>query len=110
MIQPVIASKYIKKIFIRAASADPSPPLGTVLGNLGVQTTIFCNSFNLFTKSLPVYLLLKVTISIYDNKSTTFTIELPSTGYFLSLLKFEKIIKIQVFDRYQDKNISCIKV
>jgi ribosomal protein L11 len=42
MISTVMGSKYIKKIFIRAASADPSPPLGTVLGNLGVQTTLFC--------------------------------------------------------------------
>lgn len=35
-------TKYTKKIFIRAQSADPSPPLGTVLGNLGVQTSNFC--------------------------------------------------------------------
>jgi hypothetical protein len=53
---------------------------------------------------------LKVTIFIFDNKSTTFTIDLPSTGYFLSLLKFEKIIKIQIADRYQDKTIFCIKL
>jgi len=106
----MIAPKYIKKIFIRAQSADPSPPLGTVLGNLGVQTTGFCNSFNLFTKTLPVYFLLKTTIHIFDNKSTTFTVDLPSVGYFLSLLKFEKLVKIKIFDKYQEKNIFCIKL
>lgn len=65
-------------------------------------------SFNLFTKTLPVYFLLKVTILIFDNKSTTFTIDLPSTGFFLSLLKFEKVVKIRIFDRYHEKNIFCI--
>jgi ribosomal protein L11 len=102
--------KYIKKIFIRAQSADPSPPLGTVLGNLGVQTVSFCNSFNLFTKLLPIYFLVKTTILIFDNKSTSFSIDLQSTGYFLSLLKFEKIVKIRVFDKIVDKNILCIKL
>lgn len=105
-----LAPKYIKKIFIRAQSADPSPPLGTVLGNLGVTTSTFCTSFNLFTKQLPLYFLLKVTISIFENKSTTFTVDLPSTGYFLTLLKFDHVIKVRVFDRLHDKTIQCIKL
>jgi len=84
--------KYLKTLYIRANSADPSPPLGTVLGNLGVNTTLFCTNFNLFTKTLPVYLVLKVSISIFENKSTSFIIDLPSIGYILSLLKFEHII------------------
>jgi ribosomal protein L11 len=105
-----LAPKYIKKIFIRAQSADPSPPLGTVLGNLGVTTSNFCTSFNLFTKQLPLYFLLKVTISIFENKSTSFTVDLPSTGYFLTLLKFDHVIKVRVFDRLHDKTIQCIKL
>jgi len=28
--------KYTKKLFIQSQGADPAPPLGTVLGNLGV--------------------------------------------------------------------------
>jgi hypothetical protein len=67
-------------------------------------------SFNLFTKTIPIYFLLKTTISIFDNKSTTFSIDLPSVGFFLSLLKFEKLVKIRVFDKYQEKNIFCIKL
>jgi len=85
---------YIKKITIRAQGADPAPPLGTVLGNLGVNTVSFCTAFNLFTKNIPTYFLLKTTIFIYDNRSTSFTIKAPSTGYFLSLLRFEKLLKI----------------
>lgn len=102
--------KHIKIIFIRSQMADPAPPLGTVLGNLGVNTVSFCTGFNLFTKSIPNYFLLKTTIFIYENRSTSFTIDLPSIGFFLNLLKFEKIIKIKVFDRWQDKTIFCVKL
>lgn len=43
---------------------------------------------------MPNYLVLKTTIFIYDNRSTSFVINAPSTGYFLSLLKFEKLLKV----------------
>jgi ribosomal protein L11 len=33
--------KHIKKIYLRSQSADPAPPLGTVLGNLGVIQILF---------------------------------------------------------------------
>ena len=87
-------TKYIKKITLRAQGADPSPPLGTVLGNLGVNTVSFCTAFNLFTKNIPTYFVLKTTIFIYENRSASFIINAPSTGYFLGLLKFEKLLKI----------------
>ena len=102
--------KHIKIIFIRSQMADPSPPLGTVLGNLGVNTVSFCTGFNLFTKLLPNYFVLKTTIFIYENRSTSFLIDLPSTGFILNLLKFEKIIKIKQFDRWHDKTIFCVKL
>jgi len=91
--------KYLKQLFIRARSADPSPPLGTVLGNLGVNTVSFCTAFNLFTNNLPEYFLLKVKISIFENRSFTFVISLPTVGYLLSLLKYETTIKVKVVDR-----------
>ena len=85
-----VTPKYIKKIFIKSQAADPSPPLGTILGNLGVNTSMFCNSFNIFTQKLPLYFVLSVTIFIFDNKTTTFEVNLPSVGYCLNLCKFEK--------------------
>jgi len=89
-------AKFRKQLFIRAGSADPAPPLGTVLGNLGVNTTLFCQTFNTFSVALPSYFILKVTILIFDNKSTTFTVAAPSTGQILNLLKFEQeIIKMK---------------
>jgi large subunit ribosomal protein L11 len=101
-------AKFIKTIYIYSQGADPSPPLGTVLGNLGVNTSVFCTNFNQFTKNIPNYFLLKVKINIFDNRSTSFSIDLPSTGYILSLLKFDRTIKIRVNDRIQDQIISCV--
>jgi len=102
--------KFIKKVFIRAQSADPSPPLGTVLGNLGVNTVSFCTTFNLATKTIPTYFLLKVTINIFENKTTSFLVNLPSTGYFLGLLKIDVTRKVRIADKIQDKIVSCIKI
>ena len=102
--------KQLKNLYIISQSADPSPPLGTILGNLGVNTVSFCTAFNLYTKTIPTYFLLKVKISIYENRSTSFIIDAPSTGNLLSLLKFEKLLKIQIHDRVQTKTFLCIKL
>jgi ribosomal protein L11 len=89
--------KNIKLVlYLRANSAKVGPPLGTTLGNIGVNTTKFVKEFNDFTKELPNYFLLKVTINVSENKSFTFAVELPSIGFFCSLLKKE--------DKYKDKN------
>ena len=37
-------------------------------------------------------------------------INLSSISHFLNLLKFEKIIKINVLDRIHDKLINCVKL
>jgi large subunit ribosomal protein L11 len=100
--------KYIKKIFIRSQAADPSPPLGTILGNLGVNTIMFCNSFNVFTQKLPQYFVLAVKIYIFDNKTTSFEVNLPSVGYCLNLCKFEKKIQVFEFGKITEKLIFCI--
>jgi large subunit ribosomal protein L11 len=86
--------KIIKLIiYIRSNSADVGPPLGTTLGNIGVNTIKFCKEFNEFTKDLPNYLLLRVNITISENKSFIFMVSLPSIGFLISLLKKEEIIK-----------------
>lgn len=99
---------FIKKIYLMANGAEPAPPLGTILGNIGVQASPFCIQFNNKTSELPSYFLLKVTIYISTNKSTQFTVDLPSITYFLGLLKFDRTIKIRLTDRFHEKIISCI--
>ena len=80
-------------IYIRANSAESGPPLGTTLGNIGVNTIKFCKEFNELTKDLPNYFLLRVSIVISENKSFTFTTGLPSIGFLIYLLKKEEILK-----------------
>jgi large subunit ribosomal protein L11 len=80
-------------LYIRSNSAKSGPPLGTTLGNIGVNTVKFCKEFNEFTKDLPNYFLLKVTILISENKNFTFSVDLPSIGFIISLLKKEETIK-----------------
>ena len=102
--------KHTKRIYVLSQSADPSPPLGTVLGNLGVNTSSFCNGFNTYTKELPNYFLLSTTIYILENRTTSFVVNLPNIGYILSLLKYNKIIKVLVNDRNKEKNVSCVNI
>jgi len=74
-------------LYIKANSAESGPPLGTTLGNIGVNTVKFCKEFNEFTKDLPNYFLLGVSIAIAENKAFTFTTSLPSIGFLIYLLK-----------------------
>lgn len=101
---------HVKKCFLIAKAAEPVPPLGTILGNLGVNTIKFCEEFNIFTKNLAIYFSLKVIIYIFENRSFEFKVFFSSTGFILNLLKFEKNIKVFFFDRYYDKTIVCIKL
>lgn len=82
-----------KIIYIQSQGAEAAPPLGTILGNVGVNTVKFCDEFNKFTKNLPSYLIVKVKININDNKSFNFSIISISITYLLNLLKFKNTIK-----------------
>jgi ribosomal protein L11 len=81
--------KYVIKIYINSQSAESTPPLGTVLGNLGVNAVKFCKEFNEFTAELPAYFQLFVIINIFENKSYTFLTEFGSLGYVINLIKME---------------------
>lgn len=80
-------------LYIKAGQAESGPPLGTILGNIGVQTVKFCKEFNEFTKDLPTYFLLRVKIVVAENKNFTFSVEMPSIGFIIYLLKKEEKIK-----------------
>jgi large subunit ribosomal protein L11 len=80
-------------IYIRANGAESGPPLGTTLGNIGVNTIKFCKEFNEHTKELPNYFMLRVSITIAENKAFTFTTDLPSIGFLIYLLKKEETFK-----------------
>lgn len=78
--------KHRINIYIKSQGAEAVPPLGTVIGNLGVNTVNFCKEFNAFTADLPNYFLLTVEILIYANRSFTFTVKEPALGSIIGLL------------------------
>jgi large subunit ribosomal protein L11 len=80
-----------KKIYLYVYSqkAESGPPLGTVLGNLGVNSVKFCKEFNEFCIDIPNYLKLSVEIDIFENNSFEFLIKGLPLGFLISLLKFE---------------------
>jgi ribosomal protein L11 len=81
----------IKKIlYIKSQAAQAIPPLGTVLGNSGVNTVKFCEEFNKFTIGLPTYIVVKVIININENRTFSFTVDGFSIPFALKILKFKK--------------------
>lgn len=106
----ILEARHIKRLYIQSQGAEPTPPLGTILGNLGVNTSNFCNSYNQYTKNLPYYFLLKVNIYIYDNRATNFNVDFPSISHIINLLKFERIVKVEENNRLIDKLVYCIKL
>lgn len=100
----MLAVKNTILLFIRAQSAESGPPLGTVLGNLGLNATKFCKEFNEFTKELPSYFLLKVKIIILEDRTYTFSVFLPTTGFILMF------VKLQVLAKKSAKNLKNILV
>lgn len=103
-------SYLCKIVYIQSQSAEAAPPLGTILGNVGVNTIKFCDEFNKYTTKLPSYLIVKVKIIINENKSFTFSLVSLSITYLLNLFKFNNTIKVRVHDRTHEKEIMCIKL
>jgi ribosomal protein L11 len=91
-------------LFVRSQSAENGPPLGTILGNMGVNAIKFVKDFNDFTKELPSYFLLKVHIYILEDRSYKFSVFLPTTGYILSFIK-----KFEIFDKIKKKPVISLK-
>jgi large subunit ribosomal protein L11 len=75
---------YIK-LQVKAAEANPSPPIGPALGQHGVNIMEFCKQFNAQTqqgaeKGMP----LPVVITVYTDRSFTFIIKTPPVPVLLA--------------------------
>lgn len=94
-------------IYLRAQSAEAIPPLGTVLGNLGVNSIKFCKEFNEFTQDLPSYIVLGVSITVMENRSYSFEVTSgPSIGHLVGLLRYEA----RLLERNQPVLRRCISL
>ncbi len=73
---------YIK-LQIPAGKANPSPPVGPALGQRGVNIMEFCKAFNAATQNAEAGAPIPVVITVYADRSFTFTMKAPPVSYFL---------------------------
>ena len=64
------------KLQIKAAAANPSPPVGPALGSKGLNIMDFCKQFNARTQE-SAGKILPVVITVYEDKSFTFEVKQP---------------------------------
>jgi large subunit ribosomal protein L11 len=71
--------KAIAKLNIQAGKANPAPPVGSVLGQHGVNIMDFCNAYNAQTKDKAGQVI-PAEITIYEDRTFTFILKTPPTA------------------------------
>ena len=107
---------YIK-LQIPAGQANPSPPVGPALGQRGLNIMEFCKAFNASTQKLEQGMPIPVVISVFADKSFSFTTKSPPTSFFIKkALNLKKASKtpgkgtIASISRAEIKNIAEEKI
>lgn len=73
---------YIK-LQVPAGTANPSPPIGPALGQRGVNIMEFCKAFNAATQDIEKNAPIPTTITVYADRSFTFTTKSPPASFLL---------------------------
>ena len=71
------------KLQIPGGAANPAPPVGPALGQRGVNIMAFCKEFNAATQKMEVGQPTPVVITVYSDKSFTFTMKSPPATFLL---------------------------
>lgn len=79
-----MAKQITKKIKLQipAGKATPAPPVGTVLGPVGINLQEFCTKYNEATKDR-IGDILPVEISVYSDRSFDFIVKTPPTSFLI---------------------------
>jgi large subunit ribosomal protein L11 len=82
--------KTILKIVLVAGKATPAPPIGPLLGQHGVNITMFCKEYNLKTIEF-IGLIIPVKITIYEDRSYSFILKsAPTSNLLLQKINLQK--------------------
>ena len=107
---------YIK-LQVKAAQANPSPPVGPALGQHGVNIMEFCKAFNAQTQGLEPGLPTPVVITVYSDRSFTFITKTPPASVLLKKAMGLKsgsarpnTVKVGKVTRAQLEDIAKIKM
>lgn len=71
------------KLQVPAGAANPSPPIGPALGQRGLNIMEFCKAFNAKTQEMEKGAPIPVVITIFQDKSFTFTMKTPPMSFFI---------------------------
>ena len=71
------------KMQVPAGSASPQPPIGPALGQRGLNIMDFCKAFNAETQNMEANAPIPTIVTIYEDKSFTFTIKTPPASFYL---------------------------
>ena len=75
---------YIK-LHVPAGAANPSPPIGPALGQRGLNIMDFCKAFNAQTQNLENGVPIPTVITVYGDKTFSFTMSSPPVSHFLKV-------------------------
>jgi large subunit ribosomal protein L11 len=70
------------KLRVPAGKATPAPPVGSILGQHGVNMMDFINPFNEQTRGMGDFLI-PVKVTIFEDRSFTFTVKTPGTAVLI---------------------------
>jgi large subunit ribosomal protein L11 len=73
---------YIK-LQVPAGAANPSPPIGPAWGQRGVNIMEFCKAFNASTQELEKGAPIPTVITVYADRSFSFTTKTPPASFLL---------------------------
>ena len=74
--------KIVIKLQIEAGKANPAPPIGSALGQHGVNIMAFCKEYNERTAT-QAGSIIPVEITVYNDRSFTFITKTPPAGDLL---------------------------
>ena len=86
------------KLQIEAGKATPAPPVGTALGQHGVNIMDFCKAFNAKTAK-DAGLIIPVIVTVYSDRSYTFILKTPPASVLL-----KKAAKVEKGSGVPNKN------
>ncbi|CCC71068.1 hypothetical protein NCAS_0G01810 [Naumovozyma castellii] len=77
------AKNVLVKLIVGAGQAAPSPPVGPALGSKGIKAIDFCKEFNARSANYQVGVPVPVLINIKPDRTFTFEMKSPPTGFLL---------------------------
>ncbi len=75
--------QFYIKLQVLSGMANPSPPVGPILGQKGINIMNFCKLFNKKTSSLSKGIPIPVIISVYSDRSFSFITKSPPVSYLI---------------------------